>query len=844
MFTKPLGRQPDVQFRVNNRSIRRDLCSSCSFFDDEEFTSARYDLNKDEDWLKSKHRILLYPSSNEEKFSKRKMINPVPKAKGPRDYKCDEDDYHVHNFDWKGKRGSLGMFETKDLANRDNVHPLRLLYPKIPDNPMRDTTRNSLAFKSFDSTENSPHQLDVTSISKSDSRFYLKRNNEYAPAKYDINDKNSDWLKSKHRKLLYPSSSEEAFLERKMSNPVPKALGPRDFDNGELPTRTIKYNWKGKRGSVGDYETIDLDKNNIYPLRLMYPKNPKSSKVKLSNNDDDSDSWIDGTFSGKLKGLNRTDLNFESDEAHADDKYRKSCESSDTSITEQPYKWQGMHGNSEEYGALNNNCNGIDSICPSHLQYSRSPRAPNLTSVGEDEKNSSAIPKFEERYYDWKGRRGSLGDFETTSPSASMSTIFPLRMLYPKPQPSTAQSSHTKSREKKETKISDRNRGTTKVKEQELEERDYDWKGKRGSLGLFETVGASREGNIFPIRMIYPKALRNETRDRSCPHTKISKKQELRNNIKGLHNKTKYSNDSCANTSGTITPQDFYDTHELSDDSTTGSGSMLSVIELTPEKEANSNSLGSSTCGGWTNKEENRAWDWKGTKVSKTSVQQGGRARTFRVSEGELHSSLSEPFGPLTAEHHEIDNQSVQNVDYKNPGKENYILDSKYAEENLPQLPGYSSCATSETRWSEDDQTSVGKSISVCSSKSPICYKRDYDITPKSKKVTSIGLKEWDTACFPKPPIAKSKNRIKEKSVSMWPTEDQPASLPKIPEVKSVKDNKPPQRRKTVSGEWTPAKYDSYDPIADIKRNGIYAPLGLYSSRGSRQRSKSTIKSK
>jgi len=875
MFTKRSAREPDIQSRLNNLSIRKDLCSTCSFVDDEEFTPAHYDLNDDEDWLKSKHRILLYPSSNEEKFLKRKMVHPVPKATGPRDDKCDDDDYHVHNFDWKGKRGSFGLFETNDLAQRHNVHPLRLLYPKTPKNPRRNTMRNSLAFKRFHSTEHSPHSRNITCKSKSDTRFDVKRNNDYEPAKYDINDQDdNDWLKSKHRTLLYPSSSEEAFLKRKMSNPVPKAFGPRDVEEEELPSKDIKYNWKGKRGSVGDYETIDLDKNNIYPVRLMYPKTPNESKVELSNINDVSDSWVDGTSSGKLKRLNSIDLNFECDQTSANGKC-ESYESSETGVTKRRYKWKGMHGSLGDYEAVNNTCNGIGSIYPLRLMYSKSEQALDLTSVDEDKKTSSTIPKLEKRSYDWKGKRGSIGDFETITPASSMSSIFPLRMLYPKSQPSSAHSSPSKSREKKKTNVSNKNRETSKVKEPELEERSYDWKGKRGSIGLFETVSAS--GNIFPLRMMYPKTPRLANHTRSCPILKKSnegKKQKMRNSSKGLDNKPKYTYDSCA--SGSITPLDTYERHELSDDSTHGSRSVLSVIKLGSEGEVGSNSMVVPP-NLETPKVEKRTYYWKGKRGSIGEFETIDSSQPTPVSSiyplrllypksrapasewaqstpanlstkslpARLRKSPSKSPGRWTIALHEVSGHPRQNAKWKKAEIENDdIKKNKSSEEKLPQLAAYSSCATSGTRWSEDDLTSVGKSVSICSSESVTTYKRNDNIRPGSKTGTSAWRKVEETISLPTRPRANSKKKMKEKEVSVRPKDDLAASLPKIPEVKSLKDNKPTQRRKTFSGGWTPAKYDIPDPIADIKKRGIYAPLGLYSSRGSRHRSKSAIRAK
>jgi len=890
MFTGSGRRKPDVQFRLNNLRVRKDLCGTCSFLDDEEFTPAHYDLKEDDDWLKSKHRILLYPSSNEDKFLKRKMVHPVPKATGPRDSKGYEDDYHVHNFDWKGKRGSFGLFETKDLAHRNNVHPLRLLYPKTPESSRRNTMRNSSASMRFHSHDDYPQTLDNLSRSKSDSRFDAKTNNVYEPAKYYINDKDSDWIKSKHRTLLYPSSREEAFLKRKMSHPVPKALGPRDVEDEELPSKGIKYNWKGKRGSVGDYETIDLDKNNIYPLRLMYPKSPRKSKVKLSNVDDVSSSWIDGSSSGNWKRLNSKDLNFEADEAGAIDKYGNSYESSETGVTERPYKWKGMHGSLGDYEAVNSSCNG--SIYPLRLWYSKSDSKSNLDSVGEVEKTPKSIPKLEERSYDWKGKRGSIGDFETITPSSSMSSFFPLRMLYPKRESTSAHSSPKKSKQKTKTKVTDIIGKTAEVEDQEFEERSYDWKGKRGSIGLFETVSASSLGNIFPLRMIYPKTPQHANRSRSFPNSKKNTKnegnqQKLANRRKSFYSKSKYSNDRCDKTSGTITPLDTFETHELSDDQ---SRSMVSVIKLASEEEVDSCSL-IVPPNIEIPEQVKEAYYWKGKRGSigdfetidssqpisvssvyplrllypksrapvmqraqstpahhsRKALQQVGRARTFRLRQCTPQSSLIESPSRWSIALHEVNDQSRQNVKHKRQGieNENDIKNTNYSEESLPQLAGYPSWATSGTRWSEDDQTSVGKTGSICSSESVITFKRDNNICSENKKGTSFGLKEEETVTLPKFPMSKSKNKSKEKGVSLWPTEDQISSLAKIPEVKSLKNNKPTQRRKTFSGAWTPANYDIPDPIADIKKKGIYAPLGLYSSGGeSRQRSKSAIKAK
>jgi hypothetical protein len=344
--------------------------------------------------------------------------------------------------------------------------------------------------------------------------------------------------------------------------------------------------------------------------------------------------------------------------------------------------------------------------------------------------------------------------------------------------------------------------------------------------------------------------------------------------------KSTYPDNACESSSGAITPLESCDMNELSDDSTHKSSSLSVInlgsvhkmgvnlvqqkLEISENEEAYPGKGRSGSIGEFETIDLSqpsavssiyplRLFYPKSrppqTERSKSALDhhhflnerpQSSRARTFRLRAGTLQSSLLDPpssSGHWTIALHDVGNRLCKNEKDKEPINNNHSDEPK----NLPPYVESSSWATCATLWSEDDKTSVGKSASVCSSESVITFKGN-NIWPKNTQRSSLWpSEEW----LPKLPMAKSKNTKNEHEVSLWPTEDQTTVLSKIPEVKSEKKSKTRPRSTTFTGKWKPAKYDIPDPIADIKKKGIFAPLGLYSSSpGSRKKSNAKKKAK
>jgi len=803
----------NYNFRAKKFLNKRGLCDTCTFVDDG-YKPAKFEYPEDQDWLKAKHRILLYPSSNEDKFLQRKMKNPVPRASGPRDDK-DDDDFHM-NFDWKGKRGSFGIFETTNLSGgRESVHPLRLLYPKTQENWMPNSTRNSQANIWIHNGDYSayPHARRA----RASSGFMVNsKSMDYKPAKYDLEDDENDWLTSKHRILVYPSSSEEAFLRRKMTNPVPKAFGPRDVDVKKLPLDKRSYEWKGRRGSVGDYETNDVDKQNFYPLRLIYRKTSATSTEEVSN-DNHSGEYFEGKDLGS--------------------KWRR-------------YKCEEKEGQFGEYETVNYAPNG--DIYPLRLWYSKS--SENYVSADDGEESETDNPKLEKRCYEWKGKRGSIGDFETLAPSSSMSSIFPIRMLYPKPSSKLANSS-SKTRSFNDMNNSQESEVTwngSDGRTSKLDERCDGWKGKakRGSLGLFETMCSSTK----PVRRLLTSRSKSWPRSDIGRIIKIIKKKKKASRSRSICSRIENNieNEDIETSSGTISPLPSFHKDDAMD-----SESNIPVIRLTSsEKDLGDKPLMMPPPNKLEIPElEKRSYNWKGRRGSI------GEFETIDSSQPTPVSSIYPLRMLYPKSRPPVCNRTKSTANYLNKSK-------KVKEKELPckssaydvtfkdmcnaaceLQPGDRSSITSShfttaTGWDEDDQTSAGKTGSLCSIGSVDTSKLSCNIWPEKKDGMVVWTTDVETVRLPQLPNPKPENKLKSKEqrknrgVSMWPTEVKTVDIPKKEKRKYKKKYSRHQKAKSFGG-WKPATYDIPNPIADIKSKGIFAPVGLYSSKRATTGSKS-----
>jgi len=813
----------NYNFRVKKLLNRRSLCDTCTFVDGE-YKPAKFDYPEDQDWLKAKHRILLYPSSNEDKFLQRKIENPVPRATGPRDDK-DDDDFYIENFEWKGKRGSFGLFETNNLSGRESVHPLRLLYPKAQENQTPNSMRNSRANIWFhncdDSAYNHARRARATSGFLINSKFM-----DYEPAKYDLEDDENDWLTAKHRILVYPSSSEEAFLRRKMTNPVPKAFGPRDVDVKQLPLDKRSYDWKGRRGSVGDYETNDVDKQNFYPLRLIYRKT-STTKTEEVSNDDHSEDYFEGEHMGT--------------------QWRR-------------YKCKEKEGEFGEYETVNYATNG--DIYPLKLWYSKS--TGNWLSADGGEESASNNPKLEERSYYWKGKRGSIGDFETIAPSSSMSNIFPIRMLYPKPSSKLSKSS-SKRRNFNDMNNSQESENTLNGSDgriSEFDERCDGWKGKakRGSLGLFETMYSSTK----PVRRLLTrsKSWPRSDQGRKIKHIK-KKNRASRSRSICIRIENNKQDEDIETSSGTISP--LPSIHK--DDAMDSESNIPLIRLLSSEEDLGDKPLMPPPPKLEIPKLEKRSYNWKGKRGSIGEFETIDLSQPTPVSSiyplRMLYPKSRPPVSNRTKSTASYNLNKPKKVKKKELPCKSFAYDEAFkhmcnaARELQPRDRSSitSSHFTTATGWDEDDQTSVGKTGSLCSFGSVDTYKQSCNIWPEKKDGMVVWTTDVETVRLPQIPNPKPENKLKSKelrkkrAVSMWPTKEQSVLSPKN-EKRKYKKNYSKRKKAKSYGGWKPATYDIPNPIADIKSNGIFAPVGLYSSKrattgsksGSRKAKKSTTK--
>jgi len=725
------------------------------------------------------------------------MVNLTTGAPGPTDGNCksDDDNFHFHNFDWKGRRGSLGVYETKDLTDWKNVHPLRLLYPKRTKNPSRNSVCNC--------------------DRKTKCKHHFKR------AKYIYEDENKDWLKLKHRILLYPSSSEKSFLKRKMANPVPKALGPRDIDEYKLPFEYKKYDWKEMVESLGEYETADLDKNNIYPLRLMYPKKTQKPSEVILPNLEDFNSYDGKSYEEKSEWAMKRNLNCQKSEDCTKSESEELSDHNNTDMVKPEYKWKGMHGSLGDYEVPDSSSKR--NTYPIRLMYSKSKKSVgNLRSLVKTKTRRAVIPKLEERCYNWKGKRGSIGDYETQTSSSGMSSIFPIRMyypktriscsfpristvgsrqrtkgrtpcsindifpprtLYPKTKPTSLTSNRHKAKTRKDRAVLRNNDEKSDVNVQQCDERCYDWKGRRGSFGLYETKNLSSMGGIFPLRLCYPKVQPlQEVSDWPPKKSKSIEKEQSKNSRKKMHRHTNFlDKDGEFSTSGMSSFSSQW-MDERRKNSESGTQDFLIKLEMS-EREKSHNERGKRDCVD------------EFVNIDSLPVNENGKVKDI----GETG--------------------------------------------NKPQLGVVSSCDSSQrttvTGWSEDDLTSMERG-SFSSNGSGFGFIGKISSFSENHQGNLCDAKEVDTAL----PLGFSK-KTKQQRVCMWSSEDETSSLSRIPKVKSQKNKQhKSERRRAFSDGWKPAKYDIPDEITEIKNNGIYAPIGLYSTRRTKTCSKRKRKRK
>merc|ERR1712060_226185 len=191
---------------------------------------------------------------------------------------------------------------------------------------------------------------------------------------------------------------------------------------------SMSYDFKDKFESLGGYETLDVDKNNTYPLRLMYHK--VTSKPVKSN----------------LQTLDDRSLSFENSEVCSEDKGDLYMDRYDKAFTKPRYKWRGMNGSLGDFEALGNASRG--STYPIKLWYSKNKKPiVDLESAADEKESLVNIPKLEKRNYYWKGKNGSIGDYETLAGS-----IFPVRMVHPKTRPNHPKL-NSKTKERTKTKV-------------------------------------------------------------------------------------------------------------------------------------------------------------------------------------------------------------------------------------------------------------------------------------------------------------------------------------------------------------------------------------------------------
>jgi len=548
--------ESDNNFRVTPSAEKKGVLGSCSLVDGQRWGSNTINSKRGRKGCNSSISQFYSPKPRVETFTKGKTVSPVPQTSGPKDKKSD-DHFDIPQFDSKGKKGSFGVYETKNFARQGTIYPWRLIYRK---------TWKKGKLKKVDGNEE-----------------FAKTRNKFLPAKYDLDEDGKDWLKSKHRILLYPSSSEESFMKRKLANPVPKATGPRNIGDKKLPIWSVSYDLKDRFDSLGGYETLDVDKSNTYPLRLMYPKatwKPVKSNLQTLNDralnfensevctGDESDKYIDWT-----------DMTFTKPQYKWSDKY---IDRNDMTLKKPQYKWRGMNGSLGDYEAPVNASRGT--TYPIRLWYSKSKKSVvNLESDVLAKESSLDTPKLKKRHYYWKGRNGSMGDYETMR-----GCIFPLRMIHPKTRLTHSQLG-SKTKERRKTKvqkvrapfrsISDifpkktlyptrtaktSNLSTCKTKAENLtkwpsttrtksdarismhKEKCYRWKGKRGGSRPCKTESSSLTESLQRRRLpcsetrLNPYVSHRRHNGRNCSATKnkqslvsspksIQKQSELRN---------------------------------------------------------------------------------------------------------------------------------------------------------------------------------------------------------------------------------------------------------------------------------------------------------------------------
>jgi len=485
------------------------------------------------------------------------------------------------------------------------------------------------------------------------------------------------------------------------------------------------------------------------------------------------------------------------------------------------------------------------------LWYSKSSEY--FQSGGGGEECESDNPKLEKRCYEWKGKRGSIGDFETFAPSSSTSSIFPIRMLYRKPSSKLSKSS-SKRRSFNDMNNSKEWEITCNESEgmiSKLDERCDGWKGKakRGSLGLYETMCSSTK----PVRRLLRRSKSWPRSDKGWKIKNIKKKNKAsrrRNICRRIENMKQ--NEDIETSSGTISPLPSFHKDDAMD-----SESNIPVIRLiSSEEDLGDKPLMLPPPKLEIPELEKRSYNWKGRRGSIGEFETIDSSQPIPVSSIYPLRMLYPKSRPPVSNRTKSTANFYLNKAKKAKKKEIPSKSSAYDEAFKDMCnaacelqPGDRSSITSShftttTGWDEDDHTSVGKTGSLCSFGSVDTSKLSCKIWPEKKDGMVVWTPEAETVRLPQIPNPKPENKPnfkeqrKNRGLSMWPTEEEIVYSPKKETRKYKKKYSRHQKAKSFGG-WKPAKYDIPNPIADIKRKGIFAPVGLYSSKRATTGSKS-----
>merc|ERR1719397_1238535 len=308
-------------------------------------------------------------------------------------------------YKWKGRDGSFGGYETTSL-DKKNIYAERLIYRKAPETvATRDRGRST------------PTRT-LQSIFIDDEQGQGRRQIKSQPT-------------------TPQRGSSRCTLSSTLSEDEPTSMSLREsFFKIKLPRfRKASYNWKGKRGSIGAFETIDASKKktigSIYPLRMLYPKTPTTRGKNPPKK-----SPLPKSLSDRRINLQESDWESAQYEISAP-------------IAES--KMEGGNQPKDIYTGLTQSIIIDDEPiwgrrqCRSQPTTRRGSRSTisRSTTTSEDEPTSMMIreplmkdkvPKFRKTSYNWKGKRGSMGAFETTDASKKKTwgSIYPERMMYPK----------------------------------------------------------------------------------------------------------------------------------------------------------------------------------------------------------------------------------------------------------------------------------------------------------------------------------------------------------------------------------------------------------------------------